>query len=180
RQDEHWMGYTYLWNDARTDAALVGLNGTDQVVNIKDPVTPGGIRRTTWRVPGRNDCMFCHSRAAGFVLGLNASQMNKDHDYGGAVDNQIRALDHIGIFKTPLGDSLESLPRFIDPYDPRADLADRARTYLHVNCSICHVSDGGGNSYIVLDQGTMLGDTKAIGGRPVQGAFGITDAMIIA
>src|SRR5579883_3349526 len=125
KQDDHWMGYTYLWNDARTDATLVEAHGADTVFSIKDTAAPGGIRRTTWRVPGRNECMFCHSRAAGFVLGLNASQMNKDHDYGGVVDNQIRALDHIGLFKTPLGDSLSSLPRFINPYDRHADLNDR-------------------------------------------------------
>ena len=180
KQDDHWMGYTYLWDEARDDATLVGLNGTDHVLNIKDSAAPNGIDRTTWRVPGRNECMFCHSRAAGFVLGLNASQMNREHDYGGIVDNQIRALDHIGIFSTPLGDALKSLPRFIDPYDPRADLGDRARTYLHVNCSICHVADGGGNSYIELGHGTKLEDTRAVAGRPVQGTFGITDAMIIA
>ena len=180
KQDEHWMGYSYLWNDARTDAALVGANGADAVVTIKDPAAPGGVRRTTWRVPGRTECMFCHSRAAGFVLGLNASQMNRDHDYGGVVDNQLRALDHIGLFKTPLGDSLKTLPRFVNPYDDRADLNDRARTYLQVNCSICHVSDGGGNSYIELAYGNKLEDTKAVGGRPVQGTFGIPDAMIIA
>src|SRR5205085_12543974 len=118
--------------------------------------------------------------AAGFVLGLNVSQMNKDHDFGGVVDNQLRALDHIGVFKTPLGDSLPSLPKFINPYDRRGDSSDRARTYLHVNCPICHVSDGGGNSFIELAYGNKLQATKTVGGRPVQGTFGIVDAMIIA
>ena len=42
KQDEHWMGYTYLWNDARTDATLVGANGADHVLTIKDPAAPGG------------------------------------------------------------------------------------------------------------------------------------------
>jgi uncharacterized repeat protein (TIGR03806 family) len=180
KQDDHWMGYTYLWNDARTEATLVGPNGTEHTLTITDPAAPGGTRRQTWRVPGRTECMFCHSRAAGFVLGLNTSQMNKDHDYSGVVDNQIRALDHIGIFKTPLTTSTESLPRFIDPYDEKADLNDRARTYLHVNCSICHVSDGGGNSFIELAYGNTLGNTKLVGGRPVQGTFGIADPMIVA
>jgi putative heme-binding domain-containing protein len=106
--------------------------------------------------------------------------MNKDHDYGGVVDNQLRALDHIGIFKTPLGSAPGSQPKFINPYDERADLSDRARTYLHVNCSICHVSDGGGNSYIELAYGNTLAATKAVGGRPMQGTFGISDARIIA
>ena len=68
----------------------------------------------------------------------------------------------------------------MNPYDEKADLNERARTYLHVNCSICHVSDGGGNSYIELDKGRKLEDMKAVGGKPVQGTFGIADAMVIA
>jgi putative heme-binding domain-containing protein len=123
--------------------------------------------------------MFCHSRAAGFVLGLNPSQMNRDHRYGGIVDNQIRAFDHAGVFKTPATD-LTKLPRFVDPYDPKADLDERARTYLHVNCSICHVSDGGGNSFIELNHGRKLADTGALGNKPVQGSFGLADPRIIA
>jgi uncharacterized repeat protein (TIGR03806 family) len=180
RQEEHWMGYTYLWNEAGTDGALIGANGADHVLSIKAPDMPGGKRQVTWRIPGRQECMFCHSRAANFVLGLNASQMNRDHDYGSVVDNQIRALDHVGLFKTRLSGSPEALPRFVSPYDESADLGERARTYLHVNCSICHVSDGGGNSYIELDKGRKLEDMKAVGGKPVQGTFGISDAMIIA
>ena len=130
--------------------------------------------------PRAQECMFCHSRAANFVLGLNSSQMNRDHDYGDIVDNQVRALDHIGLFKTRLASSPEALPRYVNPYDEKADLNERARTYLHVNCSICHVSDGGGNSYIELDKGRKLEDMKAVGGKPVQGTFGIADAMVIA
>jgi putative heme-binding domain-containing protein len=174
------MGYNYLWNQEGTDGTLVGANGADHALNIQDPAAPGGKRQITWRVPGRQECMFCHSRAANFVLGLNPSQMNRDHDYGAVEDNQIRTLDHIGLFKTRLTGSPEALPRFVNPYDEKADLNERARTYLHVNCSICHVSDGGGNSYIELDKGRKLEDMKAVGGKPVQGTFGITDAMIIA
>jgi putative heme-binding domain-containing protein len=106
------------------------------------------------------------------------------------VDNQIRALDHIGLFKDPperpqkrskkRSASPAESPKLINPYDEKADLNARARTYLHVNCSICHVSDGGGNSYIELAIGKKLEETKAVGGRPVQGTFGIHDAMIVA
>jgi uncharacterized repeat protein (TIGR03806 family) len=180
KQDDHWMGYTYLWNDTLTDATLVEPNGIDRVLTIKDPAAPGGVRQQTWHVPGRNECMFCHSRAAGFALGLNNSQMNRDQDYGGVVDNQIRTFGHIGLFKSTPTSAPASLPKFVDPYDTKADLNERARTYLHVNCSICHVSDGGGNSMIELAYGMSLADTKAVGGRPVQGTFGIADAMVIA
>ena len=180
KQDEHWMGYSYLWNQTGTDATLVGAGGIDQPRSVKDSTVSGSVRQSTWRVPGRQECMFCHSRAAGFVLGVNSAQLNKEHDYDGVVDNQIRALDHIGIFKTRLAQATASLPRHINPYDETADLDKRARTYLQINCAICHVSDGGGNSYIELDMGRKLEDMKAVGGKPVQGTFGLADAMIIA
>ena len=43
--------------------------------------------------------MVCHSRAANFVLGLTELQMNKDHDYGGVRDNQLRVLEHLGMLR---------------------------------------------------------------------------------
>jgi mono/diheme cytochrome c family protein len=43
--------------------------------------------------------MVCHSRAANFVLGLSSLQMNKDHAYGSVTDNQLRTLEHLGIFR---------------------------------------------------------------------------------
>lgn len=180
KQDEHVLGYSYRWNEDRTDATLVGATGEDVMLDIRDAAAPGGSRRQTWRIPGRNECMFCHSRAAGFVLGINAPQLNRDRDYDGVVDNQLRALDHAGLFKTPLAEPAETLAKYPDPYDDKADLEDRVRTYLHVNCSICHVSDGGGNSFIELARSMSLADTKTVDARPVQGTFGIQDPKILA
>jgi hypothetical protein len=34
--------------------------------------------------------------------------MNRDHDYGGVIDNQLRALEHIGVFR------VSSVERFLD------------------------------------------------------------------
>src|SRR5262249_28959435 len=39
------------------------------------------------------------SRAANFVLGLNELQMNREHDYGGVRDNQLRVLEHLGVLR---------------------------------------------------------------------------------
>ena len=180
KQDDHWMGYSYLWDEGLGDAMLVDEAGADRTLSLADPSAPGGTRQQTWRVPSREECMSCHSRAAGFVLGLETPQMNRDHVYGAVADNQLRALDHIGLFKTPLQSPPGSLPRFCDPYDESAPLDDRVRTYLHVNCSICHVSDGGGNSFIQLDHGRPIEETKIVGSAPVQGTFGIPDARIVA
>src|SRR5437868_15137922 len=43
--------------------------------------------------------MVCHSRAANWVLGLTEVQMNRDFDYGGVRENQLRAFERIGLFK---------------------------------------------------------------------------------
>jgi hypothetical protein len=39
-----------------------------------------------------------HGRAANFVLGLTEAQMNKVHDYDGVKANQLRTLEHLGLF----------------------------------------------------------------------------------
>jgi len=181
KQDDHWVGYTYAWNEERTDAWLVPAKGLDKPFAIKDAKAPGGIRRQVWHYPSRNECMFCHSRAAGFVLGLNTPQMNHDHDYGGVSDNQLRTLDHIGIFHEPLPKPASTYPALPDPFDKSAaDQTTRVKAYLDVNCAMCHVADGGGNSLMELNFGTKLEDAKILDARPIQDSLGIADARLIA
>jgi uncharacterized repeat protein (TIGR03806 family) len=181
KQDDQWLGYTYRWNDAQTDAFLVGAKGLDSTYRIKDPKAPGGVRKQVWHYPSRNECMFCHSRAAGFVLGLTTRQMNRKHEFeGGTTDNQLRTYAHIGIFKAPLAKSAASMAAYPDPLDPKADLASRVKTYFEVNCAICHVSDGGGNSLIELGTNTPLAKAKLIDEPPVHEDLGLQDARLVA
>ena len=93
-QDGDWAAYVYKWNDSGTDADLVGEGGEETTLSIPGP---GGIRKQAWRHAGRAECMFCHSRAAGFALGMNSLQMNRDHPYAQAVDNQLRVLDRLSL-----------------------------------------------------------------------------------
>lgn len=95
-QQKEWVGYSYIWNEAQTDATLVCPGGQKQTYTV---ATPSGHRQQTWHFPSRAECMVCHSRAAGFVLGPTTLQMNRDHDYGGVIDNQLQALEHVGAFK---------------------------------------------------------------------------------
>ncbi|MBX3436869.1 MAG: PQQ-dependent sugar dehydrogenase [Planctomycetaceae bacterium] len=179
KQQNHWLGYSYLWNDEQTDATLVDAPGRDLTLSIVDADAPGGVRQQTWHVPSRNECMVCHSRAAAFVLGLRTLQMNKPHDYSGIVDNQLRAFDHAGFFTEPLPKPASEYPALANPYDETADLEARARGYLHVNCSVCHVDSGGGNSRMVLTIETPLMETKLVRERPIHGDFGLTDASLV-
>ena len=96
KQQGEWFGYTYIWNEATGDGELVPSAGLDKTFKVK---TKDGMRDQVWHYPSRTECMVCHSRAAGFVLGLCSLQMNKTHDYGDVTDHQFRVFEHLGILK---------------------------------------------------------------------------------
>jgi uncharacterized repeat protein (TIGR03806 family) len=207
KQGGEWYGYSYLWNDAGTDAELLDAKGTDKEFTI---ATPAGPRKQVWHYPSRSECMVCHSRAQNFVLGLTEVQMNKDHTYpGGRVDNQIRVLEHVGAFKvdwyatvkgrakdpaeqpqpgqravrpSALFDKspLPTAKKLVDPYDPTADLALRAKSWLHVNCSSCHVEAGGGNALMELEFATALDKMRVLDVKPLHHTFELPDAKLLA
>ncbi|HTN76956.1 MAG TPA: hypothetical protein VL096_16975, partial [Pirellulaceae bacterium] len=97
KQQNEWVGYTYLWNAEQTEATLVPRDGVDRTFTIQ--TASGSKRELTWHYPSRAECMVCHSRASNFVLGLCEMQMNKEHDYNGIRDNQLRTLSHIGALR---------------------------------------------------------------------------------
>ncbi len=179
KQENHWVGYSYIWDDAQTDATLVEAAGIDKTFTIKDSSAPGGVRNQTWHYPSRSECMFCHSRAAGFVLGLTTPQMNRVHDYGGTSDNQLRTFSHIGIFKKPPAKAPASYLAYPDPFDSKADINLRARTYMQVNCAMCHVADGGGNSLMELGYKTALPKARILNEPPVHEDLGIAGASLV-
>jgi len=180
RRDGEWEAYTYAWNDDQTDAKLVEKGGGDRTFEIRDESADGGVRKQTWHLPSRTECMACHSRAANWVLGLTTLQMNRDHDYGQVTDNQLRTLEHIGLFEKPLEKPPEDLPALADPYAESGDLHARARSYLHANCSHCHVDNGGGNARMELEFQTDNEKTDLFGVRPTHGTFNILSGQLIA
>ncbi|MGH7943683.1 MAG: PQQ-dependent sugar dehydrogenase [Opitutaceae bacterium] len=97
RQAGEWVGYSYEWNDAQTDATLVVPEGLNRTFEMR--ASTGGVKRQTWHYPSRAECMVCHSRAANFVLGPSTLQMNKPHDYGGVTANQLEALEYLGVLR---------------------------------------------------------------------------------
>jgi uncharacterized repeat protein (TIGR03806 family) len=180
KQNDRWVGYTYIWNDEQTEATLVDAGGMDRTYAIKDRASPGGVRKQVWHFPSRNECMFCHSRAAGFVLGLTTPQMNRDHKYDVAVDNQLRTLSHIGIFKAELPKPPMAYSVYPNPLNRGGNLEARVKTYLQVNCSMCHVPDGGGNSLIDLGYKTPFAKARILNEAPIHETFGIAKARLIA
>jgi putative heme-binding domain-containing protein len=182
--DAGWHGYSYRWNDEQTDAHLVGARGDDRTLTVVDPAAPGGKRRQNWHFPSRAECVQCHNPWPFYTLAFNAAQLDCDHDYGGVVDNQLRAFTHAGLItprKAPPTDERPDPPAFrlVDPYQAEADLNDRTRSYLFVNCSHCHQFGAGGTALLDFRLERTLEGTNALEARPSQGTFDIPGAQLL-
>ena len=210
KQGGEWFGYSYLWNDAGTDATLVDAKGLDREFTIR---TPTGDRKQTWHYPSRAECMVCHTRAANFVLGLCEPQLNKG--------DQLARFEKLGVLKANIESGAprewadakklkgkdadefvklhaqqpgqreskpgtllplppDKLKRYADPYDKSQDLTLRARAWLQVNCASCHVEAGGGNAQMNLEFATALEKMKVVGEKPMHTTFDLADARLIA
>jgi putative heme-binding domain-containing protein len=185
-----WHAYSYRWNEAQSDAALVAADGDEATLDIRDAGAPGGRRQQTWRFHSRTECLRCHNPWVNFALAFTAPQLNRNlahrsgeangesalsHAIAGA--NQLRALSDMSVFDQPLDE--RARPRLTSPYDTSADLAERARSWLHVNCSHCHREGAGGSVVSHFDYDTKLSEMKALGRPPSQGTLGLTNAHVI-
>ncbi len=180
RQQNEWAAYSYRWNDEQTDAVLVDRQGEEHQLDLPSVAAAGTPHRRTWRFPGRTECLTCHSRAANYVLGTSELQMNRTDESLGAGENQLQRLERFGLFDAALPKPPEELGRLANPYDPSQPAEVRARSYLHANCSVCHVEAGGGNAKMQLEFMTAGASMNLIAARPQHDTFEITDAMLVA
>lgn len=174
-----WNGYTYVWNDEQTDAVLLDPAGLDREFTIRDPQAPEGIRKQVWRFPSQAECTLCHTMSAKYVLGISTMQMNRDVDYHGDTMNQLTLLERLGLFTEPLPQQPEELPQLARYEDQSAGTEQRARSYLHANCSHCHRIWGGGNSNFQIQADLALDQTQTINVAPTRGHYDLQDPALI-
>jgi putative heme-binding domain-containing protein len=168
---QQWAAYSYRWNDAQTDAELVGPRGAETVFEIKDPSAPGGMRRQTWRYFSRSECLRCHNMWNNFAPGFSPVQL--DRVTADATEPQLEKLIQVGL-------ALKPEPKSANPFPNDASLEARARFYLHANCSTCHRIGGGGSVPSMMNVETPLAEARLVGSKPVQGDLGLIDGRIIA
>jgi uncharacterized repeat protein (TIGR03806 family) len=174
--DQYWRGYTYVWNEEQSDAELVPAEGLDLALRIK---AGADTVEQKYHLPSRAECTLCHTMAAKYALGASTMQMNRDHDYGGVVANQLATFEHIGLFTKKLPARPADLPRLADYNDAKLPTDVRARSYLHSNCSHCHTKWGGGNADFKLLASLPLGELGVINVPPAHGDFGIKGAKLV-
>jgi uncharacterized repeat protein (TIGR03806 family) len=165
--DGTWGGYSYEWDDAESDATLLPANKSKQV----------GAQ--SWYFPSRAECIRCHTSAAGFSLGLETGQLNRDLHYTSTnrLSNQVATFEHLGLFEGPLPPQ-ESRARYPAP-SAGDGLEPRARAYLHANCSSCHRPNSTGRGPADLRFATSLAQVGICNAVPQQGDLGVANARLL-
>lgn len=169
--DGEWAGYTYEWNDAQTDAT--------RVVGGKEAPKTG--LPDDWIFPSESECLTCHTAAAGRSLGIETAQLNGNFTYPqtGRTANQVATHSAIATITPAITQDPSTLPALADPASGTATLNDRARAYLHTNCSQCHRPSGGTPVNLDFRFTTALSATNACNVAPNAGTLGLTDPRII-
>ncbi len=164
-----WAGYTYAWNAQGTDATRVIGGKSVQVAG------------QSWLFPSEAQCLLCHTSAAGRSLGLEIAQLNGQFGYAitGRTANQLSTLNQVGILSPALTQPVAQLASMPDPLGSAGSVQERARAYLHTNCSHCHRPGSGTPVSLDLRYTTPLANTNACEVIPVRN-LGVAGARIIA
>jgi len=172
RHDEQtWVGYSYQWNEAQTEAVIGSAEDN------KNVMFNTGSRTVPWQYPSGNNCMKCHDAHGGSTLGPETRQMNRE--VGGK--NQIDQLAELGLF-----DAVPAKPyaeAYVTPYPSQAGtppasatIDQKARSYMHANCAFCHRPDGE-FPQIDMRYETKLADMGVCNVVPLKGNQGVLDAV---
>ena len=137
--------------------------------------TIGGI---TWVYPSREQCSQCHTPAAGATLGLETAQLNRDFTYPqtGRTANQVDTYKVLGLFENnvPWGSQLPFLATRTS-----GTATDRARAYLHSNCSFCHRPGGPGQGNMDLRYWKTTAEMNVCWEPPQTSNLGDPSALLV-
>lgn len=169
--DGVWGGFTYEWNAEQTQATRLEGGATRPL---------GGGR--SWVFPSEGQCLDCHTQAAGRSLGLETAQLNRSFTYPqtNREANELTTLNHIGVLTPAIADA-STQPALPDPFGTTGTLTERARAYLHTNCSQCHRPGTTAPTNLDFRYTTSLIATNACNAVPRAGDLGLgADARLIA
>ena len=135
---EGWVALPYIWDESLQDAKL-DINGETFQYNL---IHEQNNLLSNYTIPTYAGCRTCHVDGVRTTpIGTKARLLNKTISINGEAVNQLQLWQSLGM--------LEGLPQELstndtapDWQDETANLQDRAKAYLDVNCAHCH-SDGG-------------------------------------
>jgi putative heme-binding domain-containing protein len=165
-----WNAYTFRWNEKRTDADLVPARGEESVFDGQNKdIYRGEAKKMSWHFSSRAECMRCHNPWCGTALAFQPAQLRSDFK------DQIRLLEDLRLVDNHFVDQ-SSLALTGAEF---SNIADRARSYLHANCSHCHRQNAGGAVNMMLNAELLLAQTRTLGVTPQQGGMGLPNGKLI-
>jgi uncharacterized repeat protein (TIGR03806 family) len=158
RTGDGWTGVSYVWNDEQTEAFLALAGNT---IDVEWVHTDGEKRRNNYLVPNVNQCRGCHATSAGMApIGIQARHLNRAFEYGDVRENQLAHWSKVGaLTDAPQPDAA---PRAAAWDDTAAELDERARAWLEINCAHCH-QPGGNAQNSGLDLRLSQRDPRKLG-----------------
>ncbi|HVE43158.1 MAG TPA: PQQ-dependent sugar dehydrogenase [Planctomycetota bacterium] len=208
KQNGQWVGYSYLWNEEQTEATLVEAAGLDREFKVRGgrqtwhfpsraecmmchSRAANFVLGLTTLQMNRGDQLAMLERRGLLRVdwGAEAQQAIREETQargltGRALDDEVRRRTDTRDQRERASSSLLAYPpehygKLADPSDPKADLEARARSYLHANCSICHVEAGGGNALMELELTTAREKMNILGVKPLHDGFGLEGAKLV-
>jgi uncharacterized repeat protein (TIGR03806 family) len=172
-----FAGYTYLWNEARTDAEYIA--GSQHI-----PVTMATGQTDTpfdYYIPSGGDCNRCHPAAGGGSAGFTPQHLNIFVNSTSGQENQLMLLSRLGVLdSTSLPGDLSSLGSLVDPHDTTIAIEERARSWMHTNCASCHHPVSGTATGSMDFRATVsLPQMKICGVAPQHGDLGVQQAKLL-
>lgn len=135
---EGWVALPYIWDESLHDARL-DINGEAFQYNL---IHHNTNLLSNYTVPTYAGCRTCHVSGTDTTpIGTKARSLNKLVVHNNKEINQLQLWHSLGMLDG-LPDDLSSIDTAPDWQDESANLQDRAKAYLDINCAHCH-SDGG-------------------------------------
>jgi hypothetical protein len=159
RTEDEWVALPYVW---RADGSDADLKLAGARIPVDTVLADGRSIKISYAVPNKNQCKLCHGEA-GLVVPIGPRMGN------------INAPDLP--FLSSGGQAFGSLDW---RSNTQAKLADRARSYLDINCAHCHNPKGSAsNSGLYLSRDIQELVKLGIGKRPVAAGRGAGDFAFV-
>lgn len=126
-----WKGLVYVWNGQEAALKRGGAKVDVTWINASNQIVSNA-----YRVPNLAQCTGCHAK--GEPIGVKAGYLNRNGHNKFSNENQLTTLSNAGVLAGLPSDntSVHKFPAYNDPSS--GSLADRAKTYLDINCAHCH------------------------------------------
>lgn len=167
-----WHPYSYVWNDDGRDAQLAPSIGS--LRDLKPFAKPNSADAAdlsldrTWQTNAVNECKLCHNAGSKFIHGFTPYQLG----------DLTTTLERQGVVRSSPIVTADNPSRLVDPHDAAHKLDDRARSYLHANCGICHHPGGNAIVSFFLRRDLPFDKLNTNKGTGI-GTFGLKDAKLI-